>query len=92
MILALSTGLHQGAAALGFSGRLLGRGIARAYSMSPSHTEEEVVAVNGCRARSHRLRVPLNHAEPNGESISIFVREVSRRYILTFLRCSCKNK
>ena len=45
--------------------------------MSVPHTASEPYTIRGMRVTDHRFTVPLNHAEPDGESISVFAREYS---------------
>lgn len=45
--------------------------------MSVPHTASAPYTIRGMRVTDHRFTVPLNHAEPDGESISVFAREYS---------------
>ncbi|MBP3036265.1 alpha/beta fold hydrolase [Arthrobacter sp. zg-ZUI100] len=45
--------------------------------MSIPHTASAPYDVRGMRVTDHRFTVPLDHAEPDGESITVFAREYS---------------
>nr|WP_245192463.1 alpha/beta fold hydrolase [Arthrobacter pigmenti] len=41
------------------------------------HESEPTYLMRGTRSTGHRFQVPLNHANPDGESITVFAREYS---------------
>ncbi|MDN5668931.1 MAG: alpha/beta hydrolase [Renibacterium salmoninarum] len=45
--------------------------------LDPAHRQTELLERGGFGYRTHVFRLPLDHAAPDGESISVFAREIS---------------